>query len=120
MIFMKKLMIPIFLLLSFISYGQQFINAGTIEFEVKVNNHKLFGDGVFWSSLRDKMPQFTTTYYKYTFRDDKSVYKFDRFDERTRIRIWVYENLDDNLWYSDYKAKKFVNQKFVFDDTYLL
>jgi GLPGLI family protein len=29
-------------------------------------------------------------------------------------------NDDDNIWYSDYDAGIFVDQKFVFDDTYLL
>jgi GLPGLI family protein len=118
---MKKLVLSFFLLLSYMSYGQQFITAGTIEFEVKINNHKVYsGEGALWESIKDKLPQFSATYYKYTFKDDKSVYKFDRFDEKTRVRLWMNEGVDVNLWYSDYKAKSFVNQKFVFDDTYLL
>ena len=117
---MKKIFLGFMLFLTYMSYGQQFISAGTIEFEVKINNHKVFGDGICAEMIKDRMPQFSTTYYKYYFKDDKSVYKFDRFDERSRVRLWMNDNIDENLWYSDYKTKKFVDQKFVFDDTYLL
>ena len=120
---MKKLIIPFlfsFLMLTLVGRTQQFINSGVIEFEVKMNNHKLFGDGIFAEMIKDKMPQFSTTYYKYSFSDNKSVYKFDRFDERSRVRIWMNDNIEDNYWFSDYNTNQFTDQKFVFDNTYLL
>jgi GLPGLI family protein len=117
---MKRLFIISLLLVSYLSYGQQFVNSGTIEFEVKLNNHKLFGDGIFAEMLKDKIPQFSTTYYKYSFNGDKSIYKFDRYDERTRVRNFTNDNVEDNTWYSDYGTNTFVDQKFVFDNTYLL
>jgi len=120
---MKKLIIPFLfslLLLSLAGKTQTFINSGVIEFEVKMNNHKLFGDGIFAEMIKDKMPQFSTTYYKYSFSDNKSVYKFDRFDERSRVRLWMNDNIEDNTWYSDYNTNQFTDQKFVFDNTYLL
>ena len=123
MLFMKKLIIPFlfsFLLLSLAGKAQTFINSGVIEFEVKMNNHKLFGDGIFAEMIKDKMPQFSTTYYKYSFSDNKSVYKFDRFDERSRVRMWMNDNIEDNTWFSDYTTNQFTDQKFVFDNTYLL
>ncbi len=99
--------------------GQQFINNGMIEFEVRVNNHKTFGDGIWAEMFKDKIPQFSTSWYTYTFNDNKAIYKFDRKDEATKL---PFSNMysDDNIWYTDYTSGTFTDQKFVFDNTYLL
>ncbi len=31
--------------------------------------------------LKDKLPKFKTAYYTFTFADDKSIYKFDHWDD---------------------------------------
>jgi GLPGLI family protein len=117
---MKKAIIYLFMVC--FAYGvnaQQFINSGMIEFEVRTNNHKVFGDGIFAEMFKDKMPQFSTTWYQYTFNDDKAVYQFNRRDEKTKLP-WSRGEEEDNLWFSDYKNGTFTNRKFVFDDSYLL
>jgi GLPGLI family protein len=112
-----------FILLSFFAAGavhaQQFVNSGMIEFEVRTNNHKVFGDGIFGEMFKDKIPQFSTTYYHYTFNDNKAVYLFHSRDEKSKMP-WNNNAGDDNIWYSDYSTGTFTDQKFVFDDTYLL
>ncbi len=118
---MKKILLPLLFIVTGISTrAQQFISSGMIEFEVRVNNHKVFGDGIWGELFKDKMPQFSTTWYHYTFNNNSSVYKFDRRDEKTKLP-WNNNNYeDDNIWYSDYNTGTFTDQKFVFDDTYLL
>lgn len=117
---MKKYIVAICcVLVAAFTNAQQFVNSGMIEFEMRTNNHKTFGDGIWAEMFKDKMPQFSTNYYTYTFNDNKAVYKFDRLDERTKLP-WGNNNAEDNFWYSDYDNKTFTNQKFVFDDLYLL
>ncbi len=99
--------------------AQQFIDAGMIEFEVRINNHKMFGDGIWGEMFKDKMPQFSTKYYSYTFDHNKALYQYERQDEKTKMPFGGGTE-EDNKWYSDYDAGRFTNQKFVFDDTYLL
>jgi GLPGLI family protein len=115
---MKKLIILIALFSFTLSNAQQFINSGSIEFEVRTNNHKIFGDGIWADMARERFPQFSLNYYKFNFNDNKSVYKFDRSDEKTKMP-WGREN-EDNIWYNDYSTNTYVDQKFVFDNTYLL
>lgn len=99
--------------------AQQYINTGMIEYEVRINNHRMFGDG-FWAEMwKDKMPNFSTTYYKLTFDDNKTVYKFDRLNERDKLP-WGTNNAEDNIWYNDFNTDTRTNQKFVFDQTYIL
>lgn len=115
---MKKYLV-ILLFFSQAAGAQQFISSGRIEFEVRVNNHKSFGDGIFAQMFKDRMPQFSTSWYYFTFSDNKSVYKFDRLDEKTKLP-WGNNNAEDNIWYNDYAQGTFIDQKFVFDNTYLL
>ena len=62
--------------------AQQFINKGTIEFEVITNVKKTMGNNSFDEQLKELMPTFKTAYYNYTFADNKSIFKFDRYDEK--------------------------------------
>jgi hypothetical protein len=41
---MKRYLLPI-IITAISANAQQFINSGMIEYEVRVNNHRMFGDG---------------------------------------------------------------------------
>ena len=116
---MKKFIALIITLISLTSYSQQFINTGMIEYEVRVNNHRMYGDGFFGEMFKDKMPNFSTTYYTLTFDNNKTLYKYDRLNEKDKMP-WGSNNAEDNIWYTDLNSSTRVNQKFVFDQTYLL
>ena len=98
--------------------AQVFIDRGMIEYEVKVNNHKAMGEGTWAEMFRDKIPKLSTSYYQLTFNTDKSIYLFNRKDEKTKSP-WGNDG-EDNIWYNDYANEKFVQQKSVFGDTYIL
>lgn len=116
---MRYIFNTILIFLSFTAYSQKFISSGSIEYEMRVNNHKAFGDGIFAEMFKDKIPQFSTSYYLLTFNNNKALYKFDRAVEGSKLP-WDDNNEEDNLWYNDYNAGTFVDQKYVFDDVYLL
>lgn len=116
---MKKLTFLLLVLSSFTVKAQHFISEGMIEYEMKVNNHKVFGDGIFAEMFKDKIPQFSTYYYQMTFNNNKAVYKFDHLDEKNKLP-WGNDNAEDNFWFNDYSAGTFTDQKFVFDNTYIL
>lgn len=116
---MKKIFVLLFSIATVTVNAQQFINSGMIEYEVRVNNHRMFGDGFFAEMFKDKMPNFSTSYYKLTFNDNKTLYKYDRQNEKDKLP-WGNNGADENVWYSDLEAGTRTNQKFVFDQTYLL
>ncbi len=116
---MKKILSSIIILASFSVNAQQFIGTGLIEYEMRVNNHRMFGDGLWGEMFKDKMPNFSTSYYHLTFDKNKSVYKFDRLNEKDKMP-WGSNNAEENIWYNDFTTSTRINQKFVFDQTYLL
>lgn len=116
---MKKIFSSLIILMAITANSQQFINSGMIEYEVRVNNHRMFGDGFFAQMFKDKMPNFSTAYYHLTFNDNKTIYKYDRLNEKDKLP-WGTNNAEDNIWYNDFNNNSRVNQKFVFDQTYIL
>ena len=116
---MRHLFSAILIFFGCSGYSQEFISSGSIEYEMRVNNHKVFGDGIFAEMFKDNIPQFSISYYQLTFNDNKAVYKFDRADEKSKMP-WDDHNEEDNLWYNDYDSGIFVDKKYVFDDVYLL
>ncbi|MBC7948392.1 MAG: GLPGLI family protein [Chitinophagaceae bacterium] len=115
---MKKIFLIMALFIASFAQAQQFITSGLVEFEVKRNNHRLFGDGIWADMAKTRFPQFSTSYYHFSFVDNKGIYKYDRKDERTKMP-WGSED-EDNIWFSDYTANRYTDQKWVFDNTYLL
>ena len=119
---MKKILLAFLISCSTMVNAQQFISSGFIEFEVRTNNHRAMGEESMWTEMfKDKIPQFSTTYYQYTFNENKSIFKFDRYDEKSRMpRGFDWNNPEDEIWYNDYAAGSFTNQRFVVDNNYLI
>src|SRR5213078_423227 len=115
---MKKIVSIILLFVGASAGAQQFVNSGVIEFEVRRNNHKTFGNGIWAEMAKDKFPQFSTSYYLFTFADNKAIYKYSRKDEKNKMP-WGNDG-EDNIWFSDYSTNTYTDSKFVFDNTYLL
>ena len=95
--------------------AQQFINKGTIEFEVITNVKKTMGNSFWAEQLKDQMPTFKTAYYNFTFADNKSVYKFNRYDEtKAKVPEFLRRGEDDNEWYNDFTIGQTFIQKNMF------
>ena len=99
--------------------AQVFIDKGLIEYQVVVNNHKAMGEGTWAEMFKDKIPKLSTSYYQLTFDANKSIYLFNRKDEKTKSP-WNNDNGEDNIWYNDYSTEKFIQQKNIFGETYIL
>ncbi len=97
--------------------AQVFINKAVIEYEVKVNVKKTLGNNSWAEMLKDKMPAFKTGYYHFTFSENKSVYKFNRWDD-VKIPEFLRKSDEENVWYFDHKAGKYNMQKNVFGSNF--
>ncbi len=82
--------------------AQIFIAKAKIEFEEKSNFKKKLGNMGSWlDALKDNLPNQRVQYYDYTYANNKSFYKLNRIDEKSKIPDWLDENNEENEWYTD-------------------
>ncbi len=98
--------------------AQQFINKAVIEYEVKANIKKTMGNDVWDEMIKENLPQFKTGYYTFTFADNKSVYKFDHWDEKAKMPEFLRKSDEENVWYFDHTTGKMNMQKNVFGSNF--
>ncbi len=94
--------------------AQQFLNKAVVEYEMKANIKKTMGNGVFDEMLKDKLPTFKTGFYRLTFSDNKSIYKFDHWEANLQLPDFLKKNDEENTWYYDYNSGKLNMQKNVY------
>jgi len=111
------LIIAVFFSAQHISAQQLFINKAVVEYEVKVNIKKTMGNNSWAEMIKENMPAFKTGYYLYTFADNKSVYKFDRWDDK-KVPEWMRKSDEENVWYFDHTNNKFNMQKNVYGSNF--
>ena len=98
---------------SFKLYAQQFISKATIEFEVKANVKKTMGNNSFEEMIKENIPEFKTSYYNFTFADNKSIYKFDHWG-MPRVPNFFTAGEEDNIWFADHTTGRINKQKSLF------
>jgi GLPGLI family protein len=92
--------------------AQQFISKGTIEFEVTTNAKKTMPPFSIYESIKDQMPTFKIAYYNFTFSNNKSIYSFDRYDEKkAKVPEFLREGEDQRNWYNDFNTGQTIVQK---------
>ena len=100
------------------SFGQIFIDKATIEYEVKANIKKNMGNNSWDEMMKDKLPTFKTGYYTFTFADNKSIYKFDRWPETDKLPEYMRKDDETNTWFLDHKTNKMIIQKNIFGSAF--
>ncbi len=92
---------------------QLFVEKASIEYEVKVNVKKTMGSNSWDEMLKENLPQFKTGYFKLSFANNKSVYKFDHWDDK-KVPEFMRRNDEENVWFMDFNNNKLNMQKQVF------
>ena len=90
--------------------AQNFIAKAQVEYEVRTNIKKTMGKGFWAEMIQDKLPDFKTAYYNYTFSNNKSIFKFDRWAPNT-LPAFLKNADEEMLWYSDFDAGEITARK---------
>jgi len=101
-----------------INVSAQFVEAGEIEFEVKTNIKKTMGNSSWAEMMKDKLPNFKTNYYTLTFNNNKSLYKFNRWENKEAIPEMFRKSDEQSSWYSDFNEGRMIMQKDVFGSAF--
>ena len=103
--------IILIVLLATKSQAQQFINSAQIEFAVTQNIKKTLSNDMWGDMLKDNISEFKQYYCNYVFANNKSIYQFDRWDDKTKIPAWYKESDEENKWFFDFTTQHFNMQK---------
>ena len=121
---MKTLYFIITLLFfSVTTFAQQFVDKAVIEFEVSTNLKKTMTNHSWDEMMKDNISDLKVSYFNYTFTDNKSIFKFDRWSPKTRVPKWEKEADEENSWYVDFNTgimnmqKQIVGTNFVIADS---
>jgi GLPGLI family protein len=102
------------------SNAQQFVDKAEIEFEVNTNLKKMMTDNSWDEMMKENLSDLKTSYWNYTFANNKSIYKFDRWSEKTRIPKYQKDQDEENVWYTDFTTKTRSSQKLIASTSFVL
>ncbi|MFM9826957.1 GLPGLI family protein [Flavobacterium sp.] len=102
------------------SIAQQFIDQAEIEFEVNTNLKKTMSNNSWDEKMKDNLSELKTSYYTYTFAENKSIYKFARWSEKTRIPKYEKDEDEENIWYFDFDTKTMSVQKQIANTNFVI
>jgi GLPGLI family protein len=102
------------------SNAQQFIDKAVIEYEVNTNLKKTMGDNSWTEMMKENISDLKTSYFTYSFEDNKSIYKFDRWSPKTRVPSYFKESDEENSWYFDFATNKMNMQKQIVGTNFVI
>lgn len=108
------------LLFTTTSKAQQFIDKAVIEYEVNTNLKKTMSNDSWDEMMKENLSDLKISYYTYTFEDNKSVYKFDRWSPKTRIPKHEKDADEENNWYFDFTTGKMNMQKQIVGTNFVI
>lgn len=105
------------------STAQQFVDKAVIEFEINTNLKKTMSNDSWDEMMKENLSDFKISYFSYTFADNKSLFKFDRWSPKTRIPKYLKDADEENSWYFDFNSgiinmqKQIIGTNFVVTDS---
>lgn len=100
--------------------AQQFIDKAVIEYEVNTNLKKKMSNDSWDEKIKENFSDLKTSYYTYTFADNKSSYKFNRWSEKTIIPKNYKDADEENSWYFDFTTKTRSIQKQIIGTNFVI
>ena len=108
------------LLFTSTSQAQQFIDKAVIEYEVNTNLKKTMSNDSWDEMMKENLSDLKISYFNYTFADNKSIYKFNRWSPKTRIPKHQKDADEENTWYLDFTSGKMNMQKQIVGTNFLI
>lgn len=102
------------------SKAQQFIDKAVIEYEVSTNLKKTMSNDSWDEMMKENLSDLKISYFTYTFADNKSIYKFNRWSPKTRIPKHEKDADEENTWYLDFATRKMNMQKQIVGTNFLI
>lgn len=120
---MKRLLLPLLLLLFPFAAMAQFTAQGKINYERRTNiklKYQTEEQGEFMKSIIDKLAPFTISEFSLAFNENQTRYQFEKEQDVTGLTFNWGKVAKENKVVTDFKAGKVTAQKEVYESTYLV
>ena len=108
------------LIFTITSKAQQFVDKAVIEYEVNTNLKKTMSNDSWDEMMKENLSDLKISYFTFTFADNKSIYKFNRWSPKTRIPKHHKEADEENIWYHDFVSGKMNMQKQIVGTNFII
>ncbi|SEA20472.1 GLPGLI family protein [Flavobacterium gillisiae] len=102
------------------SIAQQYVDQAVIEYEVNTNVKKTMSNDSWDEMMKENLSDLKTSYFTYTFADNKSIFKFDRWSPKTKVPKHQKESDEENIWYFDFTAGRMNMQKQIVGTNFVI
>jgi GLPGLI family protein len=92
----------------------QFIHRGTVLYEVKTNMKKALGNSSWAENMKDKLPAFKSSFFKLSFKGNRTQYLFDHYDDKEKIPPFLRQDDEKSAWEHDFDRSVYLSNKEVF------
>ena len=120
---MKKLLFLLVMLITIKADAQsQFFTTVKIEFEKTVAVRQLYKgliDAAWYDQIKDRIPVSVLSYFDFVADSNKSIFQPGK-ETAVDSRSFYRPVADKNIVYTDFKAKRVISQKPVFEETFLV
>ncbi|MFN7098821.1 MAG: GLPGLI family protein [Flavobacterium sp.] len=101
-------------------FAQQFVDKAVIEYEVSTNLKKTMSNDSWNEQMKESISDLKISYYNYTFENNKSLFKFDRWSPKTKIPNYEKEADEENIWFFDFANRKMNVQKQIVGTNFVI
>lgn len=109
------------LLLLSLQTTAQYTFQGRIEYERKVNLHRLYEDNEWFERAKSSIPKFKTSYFDLNFTGTESLYRPGRESGDAKGNPWMGGTpAPENQVHTDYRTGKVIALKPIFEDKFLI
>lgn len=102
------------------SNAQQFVDKAVIEYEVNTNLKKTMSNDSWDEMMKENLSDLKISYFNYTFAENKSIFKFNRWSPKTRIPKYQKEADEENIWFFDFTTGKINMQKQIVGTNFVI
>lgn len=111
---LSKVIFTLLLAIILLPSNAQFINQGTILYEVKTNMKKALGNSSWAEGMKDDLPAFKSSFFKLTFGENRTQYVFDHYDDKEKIPPFLRQNDEKSAWEHSFEKSTYLSNKELF------
>jgi GLPGLI family protein len=99
----------------------QYTFQGTVEYERKVNLHRLYEDNEWFANMKDNVPRFKDAYFNLYFHDGETLYRPGREVDAPKGNSWFNGTpAPENVVKTDFKSGTVAAYKPIFEEKFLI